>query len=217
MWWASSDVVSSVLHVFAWPDDHGSVESWAVPVRPWNDSDYTSFGPGNAPWLSRCDDRVTGGWRLPSTGSGATTGAKLGWLWSSGRSAGRPQPYIRAVTIAESTLKVVAEPDLWSTTGAWAYPATAPSAKGRVGLTAFFGGGADHPAHSVGVLDTAGLVWSMRRTAVSTHGPSQGKWGDYLTLLPHPRRPASWIASGYTLQGGADRVDIEPRVVVFRP
>ena len=34
-------------------------------------------------WLSRADDRVTGGWRA---------GGRLGFLWSAGRSAGRPHP-----------------------------------------------------------------------------------------------------------------------------
>ena len=87
-----------------------------------------------ARWLSRCDDRVTGGWRTAGQG-----GARLGWLWSSGRMANRPKPFIRAVTIDESSLRVVAEPDVWSPTIAWAYPAAGSSRRGRVGLSAFFG------------------------------------------------------------------------------
>jgi hypothetical protein len=84
-------------------------------------------------------------------------------------------------------------------------------------LAAFFGGGGGHPAHVVGILDERNGTWSTKRTAVSTHGPSQGKWGDYLTVQPHVRRPTSLVASGFTLQGGQDRRNIEPRVVVFRP
>jgi hypothetical protein len=220
MWWASNDASVSRLHVFAWPDSSASVESWAVAVAPWDDSDYTSMGPGNSPWLSRADDRVTGGWRLPArakTASAPAAPARLGWLWTSGRRTGRPHPFIRAVTINENTLKVVAEPDLWSTSGAWAYPAAAPSTRGRVGLAAFFGGGAAHAAHTVGVLDDSTNAWSTTRTAVSTHAPSLGKWGDYLTVRPHPSRPTSWVASGFTLQGGTDRRNIEPRLVIFRP
>ena len=51
----------------------------------------------------------------------------------------------------------------------------------------------------------------MKRTAASTHGPLQGKWGDYVTVKPHPRRPTALVASGFTLQGGQDRRNVEPR------
>jgi hypothetical protein len=217
MWWASNDVAAGVLHVFSWPDASPEVESWAIPVGAWTDDDYASMTPGNAPWLSRCDDRITGGWRLPATGRSAAKGARLGWLWTSGRMPNRPHPFVRAVTLAEDDLRIVAQPDLWSTNGAWAYPGAAPSTRGRIGLTAFFGGGGtDFPSHSVGVLNPKGTGWTTKRTAVSTHAPLEGKWGDYLTIRPHPRRPTSWIASGFTLQGGQDRRNVEPRVVVFR-
>ena len=44
MWWASNDVDASMLHVFAWPDAGSSVESWAVRVAGWDDTDYASRG-----------------------------------------------------------------------------------------------------------------------------------------------------------------------------
>src|SRR5262249_53348877 len=153
------------LHVFSWAESSASVESWALAVSPWNDSDYASTGPGNAPWLSRADDRVTGGWRLPARAASDPNGAapaRVGWLWSAGRSGNRPHPFIRAVTVNENTMKVMAEPDLWSASAAWAYPAAAPSARGRVGLSAFFGGGATHPAHVVGVLDEKANAWTTK-------------------------------------------------------
>jgi len=206
MWFGGTDAAHRSLRVFQWPDDSDAVTTWTIPVTAWNDSDYHSMGPGNAPWLSRADDRVTGGWR---------SGGRLGFLWSAGRSPGRAQPYIRAVTLDETTLKVLAEPDLWSPNGAWAYPAAAPSRAGRIGLSAFYGG-PTHPAHAVGTLDQAANVWTTKTTATSTDPPPQGKWGDYVVCRPHPTRPTSWVASGFTLQGGQDRRNIEPRVVIFR-
>jgi hypothetical protein len=207
MWFASTAVSARSIRLFAWPDNSTKVTAWNIKVSPWNNSRYASLGPGNAPWLARCDDRITGAWR---------SGGKLGFLWSSGIMTGRPQPFIRAVTLTEASLAVVAEPDLWSTTGAWAYPAAAPSKRGRIGMTAFFGG-PTHPAHVVGTLDVNGRAWSTRTTATSTDGPSEGKWGDYLVIRAHPTRPSSWLAAGYTLQGGRDRRNVEPRVVAFRP
>ncbi|MDT4924832.1 MAG: hypothetical protein QOG01_2545 [Pseudonocardiales bacterium] len=213
MWWASNDVAASVLHVFAWQDDGASIESWAVRVDPWNDSDYASSSPANLPWLARCDDRVTGGWRVPSSSAGP---ARLGWLWTSGRTAARPHAFIRAATLREDDLSIAAQPDLWSANGAWAYPAAAPNGRGRVGLTAFYGSASDFPSHCVGVLGSDGASWTTKRAATSTHAPRDGKWGDYITIQPHPRRPTGWVASGFTLQGGQDRRNVEPRVVCFR-
>ena len=206
MWFAGNVASTRTLHLFQWPDASEEVTSWPIRVAPWDDSDYGSPTPAGGQWLSRADDRVTGGWRA---------GGRLGFLWSAGRSAGRPHPYIRAVTLSEQTLAVTAEPDLWSANGAWAYPAAAANKVGRVGLSAFFGG-PDHPAHAVGVLDQAANTWTTKVTATSTHSPLLGKWGDYVVCRAHPTRRTSWIASGFTLQGGQDRRNVEPRVVIFR-
>jgi hypothetical protein len=206
MWFASSDIASRSVRLFAWPDASDSVTSWSIRVTAWKDGPYRSTGPDGRTWLARLDDRITGAWRA---------NGRLGFLWSASPSAGRPQPYVRAAVIDEATLKLVAEPDLWSKAGAWAYPAAAPNRKGRVGLTAFYGG-ATHPAHCVGVLDEKAGTWTTATAAVSTSGPSDGLWGDYVVCRPHPTRSTSWIASGFTMQGSANRRDIEPRVVTFR-
>ena len=210
MWFGSTDIGAGSLRVFGWPDASPSVTAWRVRVSGWDDSAYDSVGPGGAPWLRRCDDRITGAFRA---------GGRLGFLWSSGRISGRPQPFIRGALIDEATLRVVGEPDLWSPVTSWAYPGAAPSKAGRVGIAAY-AGGSTHPALAVGTLtDHAGAAptWSMTPVATSTHGPAQGTWGDYLTIRAHPGRRTGWVAVGCTLQGGADRRFVEPRVVVFTP
>lgn len=221
MWFGSSDLSSSAVRVFAWPDSSPSVTQWSVRVSPWDDRDYDPVGGGaGGDWLSRADDRITGAFRV---------GRHLGFAWSSGRRADRPHPFVRCVVIDESTLRVVAEPDLWSTAGPWAYPALAPSVSGRVGMAAYFGAGS-RPALAVGSLTGyparagggggaggAPPSWDMATVATSTHVPTDGKWGDYLTVRPHPTLRSSWVAAGATLQGGTNRRNIEPRVVVFSP
>lgn len=207
MWFASSDVTARALRLFAWPDSSDTVTARTVRVRPWHDGPYPSAGGAGGTWLKRLDDRVTGAWRA---------NGRLGFLWSASPQPGRPHAFIRAAVIDEASLKLVSEPDLWSTTGPWAYPAAAPSRQGRVGLAAFYGG-ATHPAHCVGVLDESTGTWRTTTSAVSTNGPSDGQWGDYIICRPHPTRSTSWIASGFTLQGGQNRRNVEPRVVIFRP
>jgi hypothetical protein len=111
----------------------------------------------------------------------------------------------------------VVEPDLWSTTGAWAYPATAVKRSGSgVGLAAYFAG-PTQPALAVGALGGSGAsrAWSMATAATSTHPPARGAWGDYLTVRAHPTRRTSWVAAGCVLEGGSDRRFVEPKVVVF--
>ena len=192
--------------MFSWADDAAALSSWTVPVGPWNATNYQSNGPGNAPWLARADDRITGAWRAKG---------KLGFMWSAASRPGRPHPYVRCVRIDEATLTVVDEPDLWSANGAWAYPAAAPNTRGDVGVSAFFGG-PTHPAHAVGRLDDQLGTWETMITATSTHGPDRGKWGDYLVCRAHPTKRTAWIASGFTLNGGNDRAFVDPRYVVFR-
>jgi hypothetical protein len=207
MWFASTSAGSARLRVFAWPDAAATVSSWSVPVSAWTASGYSSRGPGGAEWLSRADWRVTAAWR---------SRGQLGFAWTAGPRTGRPHPYVKVVRLDEATVTLHDEPDLWSQTGAWAYPAAAPNGRGDVGIAAFFGG-PTHPAHAVGMLDETTATWSMALTATSTHGPAQASWGDYLVVRPHPRSTTRWMASGFTLQGGTDRRFVEPLVVEFGP
>lgn len=207
MWFAAHTGSSTRLRLFSWADDRDVVTSRAVSIGAWQSDRYASAGPGGADWLARADWRVTAGWR----GQGL-----LGFAWTASPRSGRPHNYIRVVRIDEESLTVRDEPDLWSPSGAWAYPAAAPNRRGEVGLAAFFGG-PTHPAHAVGLFDEASGAWDMAVTATSTHGPPRGAWGDYLCVREHPRRLTRWVASGFTLDGGQHRRNIDPRVIDFGP
>ncbi len=198
---------TSGLRVFEWKDSGSNVGYWDVTVTPWGTGPFSSKGPGGVEWLSRCDDRITGAW---------LAGGQLGFLWTSSRMPGRPHPFIRVARIDIAARSLVDEPDLWSPDFSLAYPAAASNSKSRVGITAFIGGGTRHPCHLVGVRDDSAGTWEIRIAKASTHGPSDGKWGDYLSIRRHGSRPSTWVASGYTLQGGTARKNIEPRVVHFR-
>jgi hypothetical protein len=104
--------------------------------------------------------------------------------------------------------------DIWSRTSAWAYPAAAANSQGAVGISAFYGGGSRHPGHVVGVKSATG--WDTQLSKTSTHGPPGQAWGDYLSCLAHHADGTQWVASGYTLQGGTSRKNVEPRYVRFR-
>ncbi len=200
------DNTAVLLH--SWPDTDTTVSSWTLPVRPWNDRGYESTLPDGGSWLQRLDGRITGAWRSRGT---------LGVAWTAADEPGRPHPFVRVARFDEGTLDLVDEPDLSSDHGAYAYPALAANRRGDVGLAAFFGG-PHHPAHVVGTLDEADASpsWSVVEVARSTHPPTQGRWGDHLTCRPHPTRRMSWLATGFTLQGGSDRRNVEPTLTEFR-
>ena len=194
----------SQLRVFQWPDSATGISSTNVNVRAWSAGAYSAPGPGGVNWLSRLDPRITGAW----VGAGT-----IGFMWSANRDSSHPLPYVRVVRLNEGTKAVVDEPDLWSRNAAWAYPAAAANSQGQAGISAFYGGGSIHPAHVVGVRTATG--WQATLTKTSTHGPADQAWGDYLSCLAHHDQNTHWVASGYTLQGGNARKDIEPRFVEF--
>lgn len=193
------------IRVFQWPDSGTSISSTNVNVRTWNQGAYSAPGPGGVNWLARADGRIMGAW---------VAAGVIGFMWSANRDANHSLPFIRVVRLNEGSKALIDEPDIWSNQSAWAYPAAAPNASGQVGLSAFYGGGTRHPSHVVGVRTAT--AWDAVITRASTHGPAEFTWGDYLSCLAHYGTGMNWVASGYTLQGGTDRRNIEPRYVEFR-
>jgi hypothetical protein len=195
----------SQLRVLQWPDSSTNISWNDVNVRPWSGGAYSAPGPGGVNWLGRLDERITGAW----FGSGT-----IGFMWSANRDANHPLPYIRVARIRETSKALIDEPDIWSRISAWAYPAAAGNTQGEVGFSAFYGGGTRHPGHVVGLKTATG--WSTVLTRTGTHSPPDQSWGDYLSCIAHHPTGAHWVASGYTLQGGTSRRNIEPRFVQFR-
>lgn len=196
---------ASQLRVFNWPDTSLNIAWNDVNVRSWLGGAYSATGPGGINWLGRTDSRITGAWM----GAGV-----LGFMWTANRDGSHALPYIRVARINASNRTLLSEPDIWSATAAWAYPAAAANSAGAAAFTAFYGGGNFHPSHVVGLQSGGG--WATTFTKVGTHSPPQQSWGDYLSCTPYHPDGTQWVASGYTLQGGTARSNIEPRFVHFR-
>lgn len=195
---------SSTLRVFSWPDGAAGISFFDVPIGAWSSGPYSAPGPGGAEWLSRLDSRITGAW---------LSGSRAGFMWTAAPSGNRPRPYVKIAVVDVTTRRLVEQPDIWSTNLAYAYPSACPNAQGVVGVSLFLGGGARHPSHVVGFRD--GTAWRLAISRASTHGPAGGSWGDYLTVKQNSPTSSEWVASGYTLQGGSDRRNVEPQFVHF--
>jgi hypothetical protein len=201
-----SHISTNQLRVFSWPDAGNQISWWDVTVGQWTDGNFASIAPNGVNWLGRVDPRITGAWVAQS---------RIGFMWTAGRRNGRPHPYVRVVRINEITKQLVDEPDIWSNQNAWAYPAVSPNERGEIGCTAFYGGPGRHPSHVVGLRDDTAGPWKTVFSAVATHSPTTAAWGDYLTCRAHAPYGHTWVASGYTLQGGTDRRNVEPRYTHF--
>ncbi|MDP9696654.1 UNVERIFIED_ORG: hypothetical protein J2X79_004237 [Arthrobacter globiformis] len=195
---------SQQVRLFSWADGQNSVNWWDINVTASSDA-ISSNAPNNVNWLARTDRRITGA----CIGNGTIT-----LMWTAGSGANRPHPYCRVVQIAEASKQVTAQPDIWSSTRSWAYPAACTNSAGVLGFTAFYGGEDRNPGHIVGVREDNG-TWSTAYSKLGSHSPDEPKWGDYLSCRQHAPSAETWVASGYTLEGGATRTDILPRLVRF--
>ena len=208
MFYAGNRLSGGDVRIFRWPDQpltapinqfDVSPAAWVGGVAP----SYTAPGPGGE-WLSKLDARVTTGW---------VSGNRAGFLWSANRDGTRPQPYVKAIVVDTTTQAIVAQPDIFNPSTAFAYPATCPNANGTIGISLFQGGGATDPMHVVGFLD--GTTWVLQGTIVSTNAPIAGIWGDYLSCATHDPDAVDWVASGFSLQGGISAQFVDPQYVRF--
>lgn len=198
---------NSQIRVFSWSENDNRISQRDVNVSSWRAGDYSAQGPDGNDWLSRCDPRITGAWVAKGT---------IGFMWSANRmSNSRPFPYVRVVRLDENSKNIIDEPDIWNPNYAFAYPDACPNDRGIVGIALFRGGGNRHPGHVVGIWDDSANKWLLNGTRDGTNSPGDSKWGDYLACRRHSPDGLTWIASGFTLQGGTTRNEIEPRVVYF--
>jgi hypothetical protein len=206
MYVLGQDVSASQLRVYSWPET-GAVSQRDVGVSPWQNSSYNSVGPDGTNWLGRCDDRITGAWVANGT---------IGALWSANQlGTQRPNPYIRAVLLDEAGLGVVAEPDLWSSSYAYAYPDAYPNEDGTVGVSVFRGGGTRNPGHVVGFLEEPAHAWRLQVAVDGTNGPGDDKWGDYFACRKAAPDGSRWVATGFTMQGGQLAANVQQHIVEF--
>lgn len=203
-----SNQVNGQLRLFRWPEQETTATLVDLTIAPWRGGRYSAPGPDNADWLSRCDPRITGAWLSEGV---------IGFMWSVNSTAERPMPHIRVVRIAEATRQLIDEPDIWSPDFAYAYPDACPNEDGLVGISLFRGGGTLHPGHVVGIWNPATNAWVLQASRNGTHGPADGKWGDYTTCRRFSANTQEWLATGFTLQGGGSRNDVQPCVIHFSP
>ncbi len=222
MHWVAHRGDLKTVQGYSWSEDRLSIHPWQVTVDGWHDrreGDYVAPGPDGNDWLEAADGRISTAWKGTRT---------IGFAWTARHEpdAGLPFPHVRVALVDEESKKVLAQPHLWNPEFAFAFPAAAVNSDGRVGLSVCFGGGKYHPSHAVGVLLPAAgnpprMSWYLRATGQGTDGPSHvyrgddQRWGDFITIHPHPQHPATWVTAGYTLQNGDTKKHVQVRYIHF--
>lgn len=202
-----SHVTTNTIRVFTWLESSTSISSDDVAVDVWSSGARVAPGPDGRDWLGRVDSRITAAW---------ASGNDIGFGWTAAQDNDFPFPQVRVAILNKNTKVIRAQPHLSNPQFAFAYPAVAPNASGVLGISVSYGGGSQlYPSHAVGVFDNSTSTWALIKTANGTHGPSSNLWGDYLALRPHGTDPESWVATGFTLQGGSSRANIVPRYIHF--
>jgi hypothetical protein len=196
---------TSSLRVFSWPETRTSPTSRVVQVASWSAGPYSSTTPDGRNWLQRADGRHTGA---------TLAGNELWFAWGSARGGAnaRPNPFVQIARINRTTMTLIQNVNLWDANSAIGYAALATNSNNEVGAAYTLGGGTRFPTHVVAILTG---TRRQLQTFISTRGPSDNKWGDYLSVrrdFPNQRR---FCASGYTLQSGAGSSDATPNLTIF--
>ncbi len=74
------------------------------------------------------------------------------------------------------------------------------------------GGGGKFPTHAVAILTGTRKDVMVVQGA---HGPSDAKWGDYLTVRRNYPKTKLFAASGYTLQTSSNGNNSTPHFILF--
>jgi len=203
--WAAHENTST-LRVFSWRESEQNPTATDVPVARWvGGNGYNSRLPDGRNWLGRADPRITGATRV---------GNELWFAWGVDRGGAnnRPQPYVQIARVRLPNLTLVDNVNLFTADTAFCYAALSSNANGEVGASYMVGGGSKFPTHAVSIL--TGTRKDVLVDA-STRGPSNGQWGDYLTVRRHHPNRNLFAASGFTLKNGTGDRNASPRFVLF--
>lgn len=197
---------SSTIRVVTWPESSTSPTTTTISgLSASNSSTFICPGPDGLDPCTRASRRMQTGWLTPS---------ELGFMWNSAQGSGRPYPFVRTVILNPATLALVSQPDIWSSSRAYLYPAIAVNARGHLGGQVSALGGDVFPTMNAIIRDnfspdvvTSG--WELYPVATSTHGTA-GRWGDYSGAAPHEKYPNTWLGAGHVQEGGSGNGNSRP-------
>lgn len=204
---------STSLKVLTWPEANPAPTVSDVSGLATTNfaSVYTCPGPDALDPCTRANARAQAGW---------ITSSELGIMWTSAQNgAPRPYPYVRTAILNPGTLAVLSQPDIFSSTSAWLYPAVAVNERGDLGGVVDNLGGNVLPTIRALIrdgysADPSVSGWETYSVATSTNGTS-GLWGDFNGAMPHEQFPRTWLGTGHAQSGGSGDGNSRPHNIWF--
>jgi hypothetical protein len=200
------------LKVLTWPEaDALPAVHDVTGLATTSASVFSCLGPDSRDPCTRANPRAQTGW---------ITDTELGVMWSSSQNGGtRPYPYTRVAVLDPVSLAVLAQPDIYSNSSAWLYPALAVNERGHLGGTISNLGGNVLPTLRYLIRDDLSIDpsiagWETYAAAASDAGTS-GRWGDYNGAAAHPRYPTTWLGAGHIQVGGGSNVNSQTHSIWF--
>jgi hypothetical protein len=105
----------------------------------------------------------------------------------------------------------------------WGYPSVTANKRGDIGISIAgggkAGGGGTAAQGYVGIDDEftsgVGFFGTLSLTASGTHNRSDGRFGDYFTILPYEPCEKWFTATNYSLSNGSAVINVNSRYVEF--
>ena len=196
---------TSSIRVFSWKETLATPTFKDITVASWSAGPYSSVTPDGKDWLKRADGRHVGA---------TLAGNELWFSWGSAKGGAnhRPQGFVQIARINATNLTLIENINLWDPNSAIFYAGLNTNTNKEVGVSFMIGGGTRFPTHVVGIL-----TGTQRQvtTFVSTRGPADNKWGDYLTVRKNYPNQKLFCATGYSLLSGAGSSDATPNFTIF--
>jgi len=174
----ASHISNNSMRIWRWRDSGGSLSTFDRTVNTWSNATRVCPGPDGRDWCGFLDARMTAGF---------SSNTVIGFMWTAAQDGTYPFPQVRIARFdTAAALTLVDQPVVWSGSTAWAYPAAASNARGDIGGSILYGGGASlYMGCTVFLADVVnGYVLAPLENVVSiagTIGPSSNRSGDYLT------------------------------------
>jgi hypothetical protein len=217
MHWVATDYTTPSVRIYDWADASGTITSRNVAVSTFNPLSCASahncngvaVSPDGTNWAGGADSRILGAY-VANGVVGAMWGARQGGAFS--------YPYTIHARFNESTGALISQTPVWNGSFAWLYPTASVNAAHDLGGAVGYGGGTYYPNTAIWTLDdieNSLPLGGVYAAIIAANGPSQNKWGDYLTVKPHNQYPNTWVAGIYGLAGGQGDANAVSRYLWF--
>jgi hypothetical protein len=183
-------ISTSQERLFTWAESSGTITWNDINVTTWYDAARSCPAPDAQNWCGRNNGSTIG--RTSWVANGV-----IGSMWSSSQGNGRNYPYVKAVRIDQNAQTLINEPDIWSNSVAWIFPAVNVDSRGAIAGVVFWGGGGNYQTMATLIWDDLSATpppWENYFVVQSSKG--EPAWGDYYSARRHALATNTWVGTG---------------------